>query len=104
MLTFAILFLILQVCNLVFAVLRFDKNRVLASILELLIPIIGIVFNSLFGFTQLFLLGFIGSFLASGVMIAPAVIRKSKYDWSKYVLIATSIVGVVLSIIYGGML
>jgi hypothetical protein len=49
--TFAIVFLVLQICNLVLAGIRFDKSKMVGSILEILIPVCGACFNILLGFT-----------------------------------------------------
>lgn len=101
---YAIIFFIIQICNLIFASLRFDKTRLIGSTLELVTPIVGLTGCTLFIFPPTMAAGLSLQFLAAGITTALPIIRKYKYDWIKYVTIANTIITVITTIIFGATL
>lgn len=110
LLIFGAIFILLHVINLVFFSLRFDKTRIVFSILEILSSTIGIGMATTF-LTSFFannpvqmVIGFSFSFFMYALSIAFTMIKpyyKNKFKWCKWAIIGVSVTGIILTIIFG---
>ena len=110
LLIFGAIFILLHVINLVFFSLRFDKTRIVFSILEILSSTIGIGMATTFlisFFTNnpvQMVIGFSFSFFMYALSIAFTMIKpyyKNKFKWCKWVIIGVSVTGIISTIIFG---
>jgi hypothetical protein len=110
LLIFGAIFILLHVINLVFFSLRFDKTRIVFSILEILSSTIGIGMATTFlisFFTNnpvQMVIGFSFSFFMYALSIAFTMIKpyyKNKFKWCKWAIIGVSVTGIILTIIFG---
>lgn len=109
LLIFGAIFTLLHVINLVFFSLRFDKNQLVFSVLEILFSTMGIGMAIAF-LTSFFTnsstqmaMGYSFSSIAYALSIVLTIIKqhyKSKFKWCKYAIIGISTAGIILTIVF----
>jgi hypothetical protein len=111
---FAIVFILLHIINLICSVVRFENHRVF-SLLEVLIPSVGIFINSLLLTSQfvdtnwLFAVSYSISFMLYPTLIPFVALRQKRVidnvSWASTItMIAASVIGFILEIVIGSLM
>ena len=106
---FGALFIALHLINVVFGSLRFNKDQKFFTTIEILSPVVGLAMSIMFMMSYWtesvihFSAGYSLLFFTYSISIAFAFKRplyKEKFKWSKWGTAVSSIVGLILSLIY----
>ncbi len=110
---FGTLFIVLHLINAVFGSLRFNKDQEVFTTIEILSPVVGLAMSIMFMTSYWtesgvhFAVGYSLLFFAYVISLAFSFIRplhKEKFKWSKWVIMASSIAGLILTLVYSALI